>query len=185
MIPQVHDDFLPGRVELCVGTAANYRTLERFHYLPTRPATWAAVAAARYRYPEPGRPAKLIGAAVLSWPTALHRGRNRAFDLSRLQYGDRIRWANTNIRNISRVVVHPQFRSIGLAHALIDWLCDHCSTPYVEASARMGRAHPMFDRAGFHRIDPTDDRQPIYYWRLTRAEKTNPIAGPTYGPTET
>lgn len=195
MIPQNSADFLPGRVDIVAGAARDYRTLQRFHYLPTRPATWAAVAAAWYHPPASENTAivrmpRLIGVAVLSWPSALNSGRNRAFDLARLRYGQRIRWANENVRTISRVVVHPQFRSIGLSHALIDWLCDRCTTRYIEASARMGRAHPMFDRAGFHRIDPADDRRPLYYWREARAaqnesEKTNPISGPNQPPATT
>ena len=190
MIAQNLPDFLPGRIDISAGTAADYRTLERFHYLPCRPATWAAVVSAKYVPPDDSRPAKLIGVAVLSWPSALNSGRNQAFDLARLRYGQRIRWANENVRTISRVVVHPQFRSIGLSHALIDWLCDRCTTRYIESSARMGRAHPMFDRAGFHRIDPLDDRHPLYYWREARAtnsgnEKKNPISGPIITPAET
>jgi len=179
MIPQIPKDFLPGCIRLTPGRAADYRTLERFHYLPTRPATWAAVVCAHYHAPQADLPQplppRLVGVAVLSWPPALHQGRNRAFGLKRLRYGLRIQWANQNIRTISRVVVHPQFRSIGIAHALIDWICNYCTTEYIEASARMGRAHPMFERAGFQRVDPPDDVHPIYYWRKTKIDKTNPI----------
>lgn len=155
-------DFLPGQIVLEPGTRSDYRTLERFHYVPSRPATWSAVCVARYLTAD--EPARVIGVAVLSYPSALHRARHRTFGLKPLRYGARLRWTNARLRTISRVIVHPQFRSIGLSTRMIHWLCEQCSTRYVEASARMGLAHPLFERAGFTRVDPIHADEPVYYW---------------------
>ncbi len=94
---------------------------------------------------------RLVAAAVLSYPVpsclprraALHiRGKRRA----------ELRFANRHLRTISRVVVHPQFRALGLSGALIRRLLQDCDTRYVEALAVMAEAHPMFKRVGKQRI---------------------------------
>jgi len=181
-IHHVLSDLLPGTIAISPGAPRDYRALERFHYLPLRPATWAGVWTARYLpHADPFRvgsseqsgPAgvgvdrargRIIAVAVLSFPSAVQRVRHRVFQLDSLSFGQKLRWANANLRTISRVIVHPQFRSIGLAHVLIDRVLSDCPTRYVEASARMGRAHPMFERAGMHRVDPEDPIAPVYYW---------------------
>jgi GNAT superfamily N-acetyltransferase len=160
----IHDqsvDYLPGRVRIAPASTSEYRRLERFHYLPKRPATWAGVWAA---YFDAGDAARLIGVIVLSYPSATHSCRNRVFDLYGLSQGDKMRWANRHVRTISRVIVHPQFRSVGIARMLIAHVIDACATRYIEASARMGRAHPLFERCGMRRVDPDDRNKPVYYW---------------------
>ena len=91
------------------------------------------------------------------------RGQDYVFNLAGKSYGEQLRFANANLRTISRVIVHPQFRALGLSTQLIRCLCAHCPTRYVEASAMMGRAHPLFERAGMTRVEPQGDDEPIYY----------------------
>ena len=45
---QLLSSFLPGRFIVEAGVAADYSALERFHYRPRRPATWAGVWVVRY-----------------------------------------------------------------------------------------------------------------------------------------
>jgi len=52
------------------------------------------------------------------------------------------------MRCISRVVVHPQWRGLGLAVRLVRRGLATMTTPYTEALAAMGRVHPFFERAG-------------------------------------
>lgn len=165
MIPQKTTNFLPGRIDIDPGKPADYAALARFHYLAKRPATWACVVVARYVPDRADRPPKVIGIGVLSWPSALHRARHRTFGIRSMRFGQRLYWVNANLRTISRVIVHPQFRALGLARQLIEALCARCPTPFIESTARMGRAHPMFERAGFTRVEPIDEDEPLYYWR--------------------
>ena len=167
MIPKSRPFFLPGRLTVEPGRAADYAALERFHYVAQRPATFAGVVVARYT-PDNGG-ARVVGVAVLSWPSALHRTRHRVFGLKSMRFGERLHWVNANIRTVSRVIVHPQFRSLGLSTRLIAAAAAMCPTPYVEASARMGRAHPLFDHAGFTRVEPDSMGEPLYFW----CDKTN------------
>ena len=165
MIAKTRPFFLPGRLAVSPGIAADYAALARFHYVARRPATFAGVIVARYT-PDGGR-SQTVGVAVLSWPSALNRTRHRVFGLKSMPFGQRLRWVNANVRTVSRVIVHPQFRSLGLSTRLIDAAAALCPTPYVEASARMGRAHPLFDRAGFTRVEPATRDEPLYFWRMT------------------
>ena len=162
-------DFLPGRIHLQRGAPSDYRTLERFHYVPRRPATWALVYRAVYQpttlEATTDTSARLIGVAVLSWPVPTCKPRERYFHSRQASYGHRLRFANAHLRTISRVVVHPQFRAIGLATALIDCLLYHCPTRYVEAMAVMARVHPLFQSAGMTLVPPEDPEPYAYYIR--------------------
>lgn len=55
---------------------------------------------------------------------------------------------NRELRIISRVVITPNWRGLGLARRLVAETLDEVGTPYVEALAAMGRVHPFFERAG-------------------------------------
>lgn len=112
----------------------------------------------------PRDPPIIAAVAVLSHPVPVSRGRDRAFGLSGWTYGRRLRFANDNIRTISRVIVHPSFRSLGLSTMLIRRLIETCPTPFIEALARMGRAHPLFDCAGMTRVEPLCEDEPVYFY---------------------
>jgi hypothetical protein len=55
---------------------------------------------------------------------------------------------NRHVRTISRLIVHPQFRGIGLAGAVARALIAHCPTRYTEAISRLGQHHGLFAAAG-------------------------------------
>jgi ABC-type ATPase with predicted acetyltransferase domain len=76
---------------------------------------------------------------------------------------ERIAFVNGNVRTISRVIVHPQFRGVGLASRLVRRICEDCPTRWVEAYAVMGRVHPFFERAGMRKVE-RGGTGPVYYW---------------------
>lgn len=155
-------EFLPGTLAIVRGNAADYRTLARFHYLAGPPGTRAAVWTVRYTPSDAGISSCPAAVAVLSWPTPCHRWRYKALGLTDFKYGERLTWGNANLRTISRVIVHPQFRALGLAGTLVRWTCANCDTRYVDATARMGRVHPFFERAGMTPI-PVGPDDAAYY----------------------
>lgn len=143
---------------LGAGRRRDYVALERFHYRRGSPATFAAVWTIRHiPWPQP------IAVAVLSYPTLCLHVRNRVLGLAGMDPADRFRFVNRHVRTISRVIVHPTFRSLGLAPLLVRHILNNAPTRYVEALAVMGRAHPFFQSAGMRRIDPCDEQKPIYY----------------------
>ncbi len=155
-------DFLPGTFSIEPGSSRDYFSLAQYHYRDRAPRTWAAVWVVRYASANTER-SNIIAVAVLSWPTAVNLGRENALGWRGLSYGEKIRRANASVRTISRVIVHPQFRSLGLASELIRWVCNHCPTRYCESSARMGRAHPLFTKAAMKRYEPLDPDRPVYF----------------------
>jgi len=153
-------EFLPGRLVLERGSPADYIAMEQFHYLPKRPATWADVLRIRYSDADDDR---IIAVAVLSFPRASCRMRDRFLKRQFTSTRQSLEFVNAHIRAISRVVVHPQFRSLGLSTVLIRSLIDRSPTRYVEAIAMMSRAHPFFERAGMVRVEPDTPDDPIYF----------------------
>jgi GNAT superfamily N-acetyltransferase len=158
--------FLPGRLLLEPGTSRDYRQLERFHYVPGRPATIVDVVRIVHELPQR---TTLAAVGVLSYPVPCCTGRRIFFSHGPpMRYREHLRFANNHLRTISRVIVHPQYRSLGLAVWLVRHLIDTCPTPWVEAIARMGRVHPFFEHAGMIRVPvPTDS--PAYFIALTPA----------------
>lgn len=60
----------------------------------------------------------------------------------------RSRLLTQELRCISRVVVHPQWRGLGLAVRLVQYALQHPQTPFTEALAAMGKVNPFFEKAG-------------------------------------
>ena len=181
--------FLPGELRIERGTAADYRALQAYHYRPGRPATWARIWTIRYVPPHgdsrgnlraPAAAAavtsRVAAVAVVSYPIPNCLPRRRALGLV-CSRADELRFANRHIRTISRVIVHPQFRALGLSAILVRWICEHCDTRYIEALAAMGRAHPFFERAGMTRHEPTGKSNAVYYLfdRASLSKKRGPV----------
>lgn len=72
-------------------------------------------------------------------------GRYRTAGMGRTAAGYLV---NRELRIISRVVLTPNWRGLGLASRLVAETLPLAGTPYVEALAAMGEMHPMFQRAG-------------------------------------
>jgi len=72
-------------------------------------------------------------------------GRYRTAGMGRMAAGYIV---NRELRIISRVVIAPNWRGLGLASSLVAATMPEVGTPYVEALAAMGEMHPMFVRAG-------------------------------------
>jgi GNAT superfamily N-acetyltransferase len=60
----------------------------------------------------------------------------------------RLALINKNIRCISRVVVEPRFRGLGLASRLVRETMPKMNVPIIEAMAVMGLVNPFFEKAG-------------------------------------
>jgi hypothetical protein len=172
-------DFLRGRIVISRGSIFDYRALSHLHYVEGDPATCAGVWRAEFedlqfvisdlRFKDSHRkPAvadrKLIGVVVLSYPTPSLRARDRTFLLSGPRYGAKLRWINAHVRTISRVIVHPQFRALGIASSLVRRVLLDCPVRYVESVAAMGVVHPFFVRAGMIYVEPMHQGESAYFW---------------------
>ncbi|HEV8290699.1 MAG TPA: hypothetical protein VGP94_02190 [Tepidisphaeraceae bacterium] len=176
---QILTNFIPGRLILRAGTRADYKTLERFHYIAGPPATWAQIWTIDHEsgddfFSDPRssalicgsslRPAIPIAIAVLSHPCLNCHARDRVLNLTRLSPKKRQHFINQNIRTISRLIVHPTYRGLSLASILINCILSNCTTRYTEAIATMAKAHPLFLKSGMKEFPPDDDdTKPHYY----------------------
>jgi len=59
---------------------------------------------------------------------------------------------NQRLSIISRVVVHPKYRTIGLGSKLVRETLSLAGTPYVEMVAVMAKYNPFGERAGMQKI---------------------------------
>lgn len=60
---------------------------------------------------------------------------------------------------LSRVVLHPTYRGAGVAAAFVRKSCESCGVPWIEVLAEMGQIHPLFERAGFQRVETAPRRK--------------------------
>lgn len=151
------------------GRLADYHALSRFHYLAHAPVTatrvltlvdpaptvadrWAALTGRACPEAKAAAPSGAVVAVLVeSLPALSCRLRAAALPGRYAGWSDRgaaARLLNAEVRCISRVVVHPQWRGLGLAVDLVRRALATMTTPYTEALAAMGRVHPFFERAG-------------------------------------
>jgi GNAT superfamily N-acetyltransferase len=160
--------WLGGVLTIGRGNAGDYRVLARFHYARGKPASWVGVWVVRWRESEECRVkneewgtggsekckvkneelGRVVAVGVLSYPTLRCFARERCMERAR-----EIGWLNENVRTISRVIVHPQFRGVGVAARLVRVMCEEAQVKYVEAIAAMGRVHPFFEKGGMRRVE--------------------------------
>jgi GNAT superfamily N-acetyltransferase len=126
------------------GTIASYDALSRFHYKAARPATHVRVLV--LARPETDEPAAVL---VVSMPTLNGAWRRLAFEgFASADKREGTRWLNASLRCISRVIVDPRFRGLGLASRLVRAYLARPATRFTEAIATMGVYCPFFRAAG-------------------------------------
>jgi ABC-type lipoprotein export system ATPase subunit/GNAT superfamily N-acetyltransferase len=120
------------------GTLQDYKALSQFHYRTGRCPPPRKIFVLK-------RSSEVCGVAVYGFPSPMCFGRSRVWKgtIAELQ---------REISVISRVVVHPKYRSIGLGAKLVGDTLARAGTPCVEAVAVMARYNPFFERAGMRRI---------------------------------
>ena len=131
---------------------ALYQHLGHFHYRSGAPGPVSRCFGAFFPSSSRIDPTdRLAGIIIYSMPALNSHLRNIATAQRYLAAPDlaaRALLLNREIRTISRVIIDPQFRSIGLAVRLIRQTMPQMHKKYIEASAVMGHLHPMFTKAG-------------------------------------
>lgn len=154
-------------LRLRTGTAADYAALAGHHYRSARPATMMRIltlhdptptVADRFqRGPRRTQPTgRSVAVLVESLPALSCKLRDAALPgrYAALAPRQRARLLNAEVRCISRVIVDPRYRGLGLAVRLVRHALATATTPYTEALAVMGAASPFFEKAGmaaYHR----------------------------------
>jgi len=131
------------KVRIVEGILADYKTLSRFHYRDSRLGPFEKIFTAKLG-------SETAGVIVYSMPVPCCQLRNIAtsnyfFGLDRRSL---ISLVNKTLRTISRVIVEPRFRGLGLAVQLVRETMPLMNVPMIEALAVMGHANPFFEKAG-------------------------------------
>jgi hypothetical protein len=129
------------------GDFEDYKKLARFHYRDSRPGVYAAIFVIKQ---DRGISKEPVGVIVYTMPSAGAEMRNVATDGFFAGFDNRTRLGliNKNIRCISRVIIEPRFRGLGLASRLVRETMPEMGVPIVEAMAVMGAVNPFFEKAG-------------------------------------
>jgi predicted GNAT family acetyltransferase len=156
------------------GGVADYERLSVWHYLAGPPATVDIIL--RAVHPGPRGEPEVAGVLVVSHPT-LHgwwrdvawpgRYTYRAGGPSRELAASRL---NAEVRTISRVIVDPRFRALGVASTLVRAYLSSPRTRRTEAVAAMGGLCPFFERAGMtaHTAAPDERSRAVRAWLNAR-----------------
>jgi len=132
------------KLKIVAGSLDDYKSLAQYHYRNSRLGPFKAIFALKLH----GE--KTIGVIVYVMPTPGLELRNIATGNIFVGFDRATQLAliNKNIRRISRVIIEPRFRSLGLASRLVRETMPKLNVPIIEAMAVMGRVNPFFERAG-------------------------------------
>jgi len=122
------------------GSRKDYKKLAGFHYRNTRIPIPIKIFALKHDN-------KTVGVIVYSFSPVICFGRKKALGRT-----IRVQELNRDFANISRVVLHPKYRTIGLGARLVREtlpLVDRC---YVETMAVMARYNPFFEKSGMIKV---------------------------------
>ena len=135
------------KLQIVPGCLDDYKKLARFHYRDSCPGPFAAIFAIK---PVKTLNTEPVGVIVYTMPSMGAELRNIATGnfFVGLDKGTRLALINKNIRCISRVIIEPRFRGLGLASRLVRETMPKMDVPIIEAMAVMGLVNPFFEKAG-------------------------------------
>ncbi|MCJ7777345.1 MAG: hypothetical protein MUP16_03430, partial [Sedimentisphaerales bacterium] len=125
------------KLQIVRGCLDDYKKLARFHYRDSQPGPYTAIFAIK---PIKSPSTELIGVIVYTMPSMGAELRNIATGNVFAGFDNRTRLSliNKNIRCISRVIIEPRFRGLGLASRLVRETMPKMDVPIIEAMAVMG-----------------------------------------------
>ena len=156
------------QITITPGTREDLLALQSHHYNSGQPATIASVLRASWND-------TLAGVLVISHPTLNADWREIAFGRhfhvsSKFELARR---TNSSIRSISRVIVEPRFRGLGIATRLVRQYLASPLTPCTEAVSVLNAFIPLFERAGMRRLElPPTVRDRILLHHLAEINMT-------------
>lgn len=119
----------------------DYGQLSQFHYRAGLPSATRKIFSMRRR-------GKIIGAIAYGSSLLTSSARTRFLGYSPLPQE-----VNRDFVRITRVVVHPKYRSLGLGAKLVKETLPLVGVKYVESMAVMARYNPFFEKAGMTKVE--------------------------------
>ena len=124
------------------GDIEDYKKLSHYHYRESRLGPYSAIFAVK----SDSWRKQTVGVIVYALPARAVELRNIALGgmLNGLSASDKLSFINKNIRNISRVVIEPRFRGLGLAAWLVRETLGLVNVPIVEGDGGDGARQSIF-----------------------------------------
>jgi len=138
-------------LQIMPGCLDDYKRLARYHYRDSHLGPASSIFVLRGAGCETP-----VGVIVYSNAPAVLELRNIATGriFAGLDRSTQLELFNANIRRISRVIVEPRFRGLGLASRLVRETMPLLDIPIIETVAVMGWVNPFFERAGMKAYRP-------------------------------
>jgi ABC-type lipoprotein export system ATPase subunit len=130
---------LTKEMRIVEGTTEDWRKLAGFHYRSHKIAAPRKIFSLK-------RGEELCGVIVYNYPPPTCFGRRLV--LPKMPMTE----LNQKLSIITRVVVHPKYRTIGLGAKLVKETLPLAGTPYVEMPAVMAKYNPFAEKAGMQKI---------------------------------
>jgi GNAT superfamily N-acetyltransferase len=157
-------ELAPDAQEWTEFSAADYEKLAHFHYRDSRVFAYHKIFVMK-------RGDETVGAIVYGSPPLAVTGRRKAIGKPLT-----IQEINRDIIRISRVVIHPKYRTIGLGAKIVAETLPLAGKPYVETIAVMAKYNPFFEKAGMTKIaETTPNPQILKVVDKLRAFNFNPV----------
>jgi len=122
------------------GTRKDYEELAPFHYRSSSLTATQKIFTLK-------RGTEIVGVIVYRYPGANCFGRKKAFGRTL-----NLKEVNQSLSLISRVIIHPKYRTIGLGVKLVKDTLPLCGKPYAEMVAVMAKYNPFAERAGMQKV---------------------------------
>ncbi len=146
-IDEIYND-----IKVEIGTKDDYKKLSKFHYRQAKLGAVKNIYKLTYKD-------NTIGVIVVTYPHLALKGRNI---FNNNKYSKMTKENCTKINEeyecISRVVLHPSYRGIGLAYYFLKEYFKLSECKYIETLAVMSKYSPFFDKAGMTHIATEDDK---------------------------
>lgn len=126
-------------MEVTEGSMEDWKKLAAFHYRSHRVSPPRKILSLM-------RADELCGVIVYSYPPPTCFGRK--YVMPRMT----MRELNEKLSTISRVVIHPKYRAIGLGTKLVKDTVGLCGTCWVEMIAVMSKYNPFAEKAGMKKV---------------------------------
>jgi ABC-type ATPase with predicted acetyltransferase domain len=146
------------------GTITEYKKLAPFHYRDSKLFVYHKIFTMK-------RGEELVGAVVYGSPPITVTGRRQA-----LGRAIPIQEVNSDFIRVSRVVIHPKYRTIGLGAKIVAETLPLAGKRYVEAVAVMAKYNPFFEKAGMKKVAETvPDPKTLQILDKLRTLSVNPV----------
>jgi hypothetical protein len=139
------------KLNIVAGCIDDYKQLAHYHYRDNRVGPFTNIFSIKSCTRLPGLLInEPVGVIVYSMPTPGSQLRNAATNEFFAGFDRKTRLAliNKNIHCISRVIIEPRFRGLGLATRLVRQTMPKVNMPIIEALAVMGAVNPFLEKAG-------------------------------------